>query len=287
MLDGLYQSLICFFMAYLLFSPATFNTESGQGVNDGKRMGVYIANATVIVVNLFILLNTYRWDWLMLSITLFSILLVFAWTGIYTSFTTSFQFYEAGSEVYGQLTFWAQTLLTIVIALLPRFASKAYQKIYLPRDIDIIREQVRQGKFKYLENVDPERINVQKVVNDSSSSDASPPRPQYGHERSESTMSDEMPIYPPSMAPTATTAATRNPHSQQGSDDSTAPPVTSRLSTDRPRMSLDRPRPSFDRARASMDRTRPSFEASRDFTSAAYLSRVESSQSGLRNQTTH
>ncbi|KAK5277297.1 phospholipid transporting ATPase, partial [Cryomyces antarcticus] len=138
MIDGLYQSLICFFMTYLVFSPATFATESGQNVNDGKRMGVYVANATIVVVNVYILLNTYRWDWLMVLITAISILLIWFWTGVYSAFTAGFTFYEAAPQVYTQLSFWALTLLTIVICLLPRFAVKAFQKIYYPRDVDII-----------------------------------------------------------------------------------------------------------------------------------------------------
>nr|OQO25564.1 hypothetical protein B0A51_07528 [Rachicladosporium sp. CCFEE 5018] len=124
-------------------------------------------------------------------------------------------------------------------------------------------------------------------------------------------MSEDMrPIYPPSVAATATT---HNPRSNNGSDgtdytnhrndsldriDRAFPPVSStthagtpltpaitepfhtpRESFERPRPSFDRPRPSFDRLRSSMDRTRSSFEQSRDFTSAALLARVESSQS--------
>ncbi|KAG9815854.1 aminophospholipid-translocating P4-type ATPase, partial [Aureobasidium melanogenum] len=47
MVDGFYQSLICFFLPYLLFQPANFNTESGRNVNDYQRIGVYIANSIV------------------------------------------------------------------------------------------------------------------------------------------------------------------------------------------------------------------------------------------------
>jgi len=66
--DGIYQSVICFFMAYMVFAPATFATENGRGVADTSRMGVYVACATIVVVNTYVLLNTYRWDWLILLI---------------------------------------------------------------------------------------------------------------------------------------------------------------------------------------------------------------------------
>ncbi|KAK4548116.1 hypothetical protein LTR36_009985 [Oleoguttula mirabilis] len=310
MIDGLYQSVICFYFTYLVFSPATFNTGDGRTVSDYKRMGVYIANPAVTVVNVYLLLNTYRWDWFMVLITSISILLVWFWTGVYTAFTAGFTFYEAAPQVYGTLSFWCTALLTVILCLMPRFAAKAFQKIYYPRDVDIVREQVRQGKFDYLKNADPANISgpAPERADSMSSSDMSKPsesrKPGHGQG-----MSDDMrPMYPPSVAQTATT---HNAHSQNGSDgtdytghrsslDGHFPPaynfndagglashsavtptitIGDDLEAADTRPSMDRPRPSFDRLRSSMDRTRPSFEASRDFTSAAYLARVESSQS--------
>ena len=179
----------------------------------------------------------------------------------------------------------------------------------MPRDVDIIREQIRQGKFDYLKEVDPDHVSAapDKLILDSaSSSEVSKP----AHQAHASQMSEDMkPIYPPSVTATATT---HNPRSQNGSDgteftghrssldrafgppvggktdksdQATSPvnPITPTITmedTDRhTRPSVDRPRPSFDRLRSSMDRTRPSFEASRAFTSAAYLTRVESNLS--------
>ncbi|KAI9725741.1 MAG: hypothetical protein M1828_002624 [Chrysothrix sp. TS-e1954] len=273
MFDGLYQSVICYFMAHLVFSPATFNTEGGIQVNDNTRFGIYIGNAAVIVVNFYILLNTYRWDGPILGVTLFSILLIFAWTGIYTSFTVAFQFYQGGAQVYGQLSFWVQTLVTVIVALLPSFVYKALQKVYFPKDADIIREQVQQGHFKYLDDMDPGEVAPlrEKKLSASSSDNSSPNGKTFTGQE------DERAIYPPSVAPTQSTSANRNPHSQQGSDDSTPMPIENRVSFERPRVSIDRPRPSFERMRSSMDRLRPSFEASGDLTSASRLTQIQSS----------
>lgn len=278
MIDGIYQSIICFFMAYLVFRPANFVTMNGLGINDRQRIGVYVACATIAVVNIYILLNTYRWDWLMLLLVALSILLIWFWTGVYSAFVGSTWFYKAAPQVYGQLTFWLQTLLTVLICLLPRFTVKAFQKVFLPYDIDIIREQQRLGKFSYLDQY--EAYVPPKPMSSPSSSDFSQPI-----KRSQSVPAplpdDERPIYPPSVAPTGTT---HNPRSQNGSNgtDYTGP----RISLEQPvRPSFDRPRPSFDRMRNSMDRIRPSFEASRDFTSAALLTRMESSHSPVHSPT--
>lgn len=308
MIDGLYQSVLCFYFAYLIFEPGNFATESGRNINDYKRLGVYIGTPVVVIVNIYIMMNTYRWDWFMLLISTISALLIFFWTGVYTSFTAGFTFYGAGSQVFGALSFWAALLLVVIICLLPRFAVKSIQKIYFPLDVDIIREQVRQGKFDYLREVDPSKVPLSSTdklngASSTSSSELSKPAETKGHQRgANSKMSEDMrPIYPPSVAPTATT---HNPRSHNGSDGTdytghrssidrafpmapdshrqgTHSPIVPDISEplDAPRYSQDRPRPSFDRLRSSMDRTRPSFEASRDFTSAAYLARVESSNS--------
>ena len=274
MFDGIYQSVICFFMGYLLFAPATFVTQSGLGVDDRGRIGVYIACATIAVVNIYVLLNTYRWDWLSLLIVAISILLIWFWTGVYSSFAASFQFYRSAAEVYGTLTFWTLTLLTIIACLLPRFSAKFIQKNFFPLDVDIIREQVRQGRFDYLD----EPGSVLAKSTDSSTTSSELVKPVKVNGKGPASIPDsERPLYPPSEA----TAKTRNPRSQNSSD-----------GTDKTQLSLDlspitrgRPqstgqvRTSFERSRQSMDRLRPSFEGSRDFTSAALLTRVESSYS--------
>lgn len=290
MVDGIYQSAVAFFFLYEIFAPATFATSNGLDIAEYRRMGIYAATTAVCAANIYVLYNTYRWDWLMVLIVVVSTIFVWMWTGIYTSFTSSGQFYKAGSEVYGTLNFWAYVLCATIACLLPRFIFKVAQKLYFPLDADIIREQVKQGKFDYLNNTTsyipppPEKVNTES---DSGTPEADAAK--YKVANANPADEDVRPIYPPSVAPTATT---HNPRSQNGSNSTdytfrrsmeglppaptaeTAPPLNTRLSTDNYRV-----RPSFDRARMSMDRVRPSFEQSNDFTSAAMLTRLESSHS--------
>ena len=142
MLDGIYQSVICFYVAYLLFAPATFVSMNGQDVNDHERMGIYVACSAIIVVNTYILLNTYRWDWLMLLLVAISILLVFFWTGVYGAFTSAGYFYHAAPQVFGQATFWATIFVAAILCLLPRFLIKSFQKICRCA----VRDQASAGK---------------------------------------------------------------------------------------------------------------------------------------------
>lgn len=276
MFDGVYQSLICFFMPYLLFAPATFSNPGGQDVNDNRQIGVHIANAAIIVVNTYILLNTYRWDWLTTLITVISILLIFAWTGIYTSFTASFQFYKAAAEVYGTLNFWAVTVLTVIVCLLPRFTAKAWQKLFMPRDVDLVRSLVREGHFKYLDEQEPEITTEHKpAMSDSSESSSLPngkapeiigDRPTSGDPFRNTQGSDE---YAQTLGENRMSTMS-NPFTVRGN------------SGEYTRHSYERTRPSFDRLKTGggdSGRMRDSFERSRDFTSARGLMKVESSRS--------
>ena len=300
MFDGAYQSLICYYMTHLLFQPASSVTGNGLDLNERTRYGIYIATSAVIVVNTYVLLNTYRWDWLMVLLVVISILLIYFWTGVYSAFTSSDVWYNAAPQVLGTLSYWVTVLLTVIICLLPRFAIKSFQKVFLPYDIDIIREQARQGKFKYLEDLPPDapagRLAAENLV-DGSKTDGS------ANGKDHQFVDEDMrPIYAPSVAPTLQTTTTNNQHSANGSIDSVAAapriseegplsprsamtgthsrPVSFQKPLSRP-LSMDRPRPSFDRVRNSMDIVRPSFEASNDFTSASRLMRLDSRQSDI------
>lgn len=274
MIDGLYQSVICFFFAWFLFRTGIFVSENGQDLADRERFGVYIGPAAVICINLYILLNSYRWDWLMGVLVAISILLVFFWTGVYSAFSSSEYFYKAAPECFGQATFWAILFLSVIASLLPRICIKAIQKVYFPYDVDIVREQVRQGKFAYLDGPSDKIGEASSKNSSRASSDIAKPSKHFHYP---SVDEDRRPIYPPSVAPTTTT---HNPRSQNGSDGTDFTRHRGSLEAPgRPSYDGQRPRPSFDRMRASMDRIRPSYEASNDFTSAALLTRLESSQS--------
>jgi phospholipid-translocating ATPase len=300
MIDGGYQSVLVFWCSYLLFWPANTVTHNGLDVGDVKRLGVFVACCAVVVVNLYVLFNTYRWDWLTLLIQAISILFFFFWTGVWTSssssYTVSYNFYRAAAECFGQLSFWLLLLVTVIICLLPRFTVKSAQKVFFPREVDIIREQVQQGKFDYLKDCDdlfaPKNNKAQEM--DSSSSSASQP----GRHRADS----EAAMYPPSSripshahglssaTSTAQTAVTQpqmaeNRMSTENrlSVDALRQSVTASSADNRfsisPRPSIERTRTSFERSRRSMDRMRPSFEQSDHFTSAAMLTRMSSAGS--------
>ena len=272
MFDGFYQSIVCFYVTYLLFRPATPATDNGLNIDDRERFGTYIAPAAVTAMNLYVLMNTYRWDWLMVLLVVLSCLLVWFWTGVYSSFTGSDYFYKAAAESFGQATFWLVTILAITISLLPRLMIKVLQKVYFPYDVDIIREKVQQGEYDHLDAVVGDNI----LSKGSSTTDSDIAKP-IKHTHYHSVDDDQRPIYPPSVAPTATTHNPRSHNGSDGTEEFSHHRISSELHPIH--QSTDRKRPSFDRMRASMDRMRPSYERSNDITSAALLTRLESSQS--------
>ncbi|KAI0835434.1 phospholipid-translocating P-type ATPase [Hypoxylon sp. FL0890] len=291
MLDGLYQSVLSFFITYLAFAPTSTVTSNGLDVGDRYRLGAYIAHPVIITINLYILINTYRWDWLTVLIIVISDLLVFFWTGVYTSSTYSGALYDAAPQIYGEASFWAVLIATPIINLAPRYAIKALRKVFMPRDVDIIREQVTLGKFD-----PPKEEVISEVVAKASSSGSSDSSRRRRHKQFASVDEDLRPIYPPSVA--TQSVAGHNTHSQNGSDgtnytrheNSLDMPVVQPVDTPAEppvRPSYDRVRPSYDRMRASMDRVRMSYEMTNEFTSAAMLSRFESTHSGNASQQPH
>ncbi|KAI1111858.1 hypothetical protein F5Y14DRAFT_288376 [Nemania sp. NC0429] len=288
MADGVYQSVITFFIPYLVVSNTPTIAGNGKDVIERYRLGAYIAHPAVITINLYILINTYTWDWVTVLIIALSDLIIFFWSGVYTSSTFAGTFYGTAAQIYSELSFWVVLILTPLICIAPRYASKALQKVFWPYDVDIIREQVTSGKFEKGFQGGEEHTSDDAKESVSSSSGSS----RRKHQPQQSVDEDLRPIYPPSIA--ATSVAGHGPRSQRGSDGtnytrhdiSMETPVNQPADVpDRPiRQSIDRVRPSYDRMRASMDRmdrnVRASFEASNDFTSAAMLSRFESTRSG-------
>ncbi|KAK4198443.1 putative type IV phospholipid-transporting ATPase [Triangularia verruculosa] len=300
MADGIYQSAVSFFIPFVFVTLTATAAANGLDIAERTRLGCYVAHPAVFTINAYILINTYRWDWLTLLAIVISDVFIFFWTGVYTASTYAVTFYQAAPQVYQELTFWMCFIVTPAICLLPRLVIKCIQKQMFPYDVDIIREQAKQGLFE-----DPQAVAAAAAASEglegtstgssTSSGKLSGRSRKSKHAQYASVDEDRRPIYPPSIA------ATHNTRAQNGSDGTNyimqnrqsmdlpeAEPVdsTQREITGPGRPSVDRARPSYDRVRRSMDRVRPSFEASNDFTSAARLSRIESSHSaqGLPGQ---
>ncbi|KAG4306223.1 hypothetical protein PORY_000211 [Pneumocystis oryctolagi] len=151
-LNGLYQSIVCFYLPYFLFHKGTFVTRSGINLNGIEDIGVFIAAPVIMVVNISILMDQQHWDWLFILVWILSILLFWLWTGAYSQSTVTLEFYKIAIHVFNTPSFWIVFFLTIVVAIFPQLIIKSVQKLFYPDDIDIIREQRHQGIFEIKNN---------------------------------------------------------------------------------------------------------------------------------------
>lgn len=153
--DGLYQSMISFFFPYMMYRRS-FQTLTGLAIDHRYFVGVLVTCISCIGSNLYVLMHQYRWDWASLLGVGLSCFVIFTWTGIWTLMLTSAEFYHAGAAMFGSLEFWACLAGGLLMCLVPRGFYDVVQKLYLPKDCDIIREQVSQGKFSmYPQGYDP------------------------------------------------------------------------------------------------------------------------------------
>ncbi len=166
MMDGAYQSIIAFFYPYIYYYQAQFVSSNGLPVDHRYEIGILVTAISIVSANLYVLSHQYRWDWLSLLIITLSILIFYGWTGIWTVGTRAQEFYRAASNIFGTLSFWIVSLVGVITCLLPRFVYDVVQKIYIPSDLDIIRERVKMGDFdQYPVNYDPTDPNIEKIKN--------------------------------------------------------------------------------------------------------------------------
>ncbi|CAR25220.1 aminophospholipid-translocating P4-type ATPase DNF1 [Lachancea thermotolerans CBS 6340] len=168
MFDGLYQSVICFFFPYLVYYKTGLVTPNGLGLDHRYWVGIIVTTIAALSCNLYVLIHQYRWDWFSSLFIFLSIIIVFGWTGIWSSSTNSGEFYKSAARVYGSPMFWAVMFVGILFCLLPRFTFDVFQKLFFPRDIDIIREFWKEGHFDQYppdyDPTDPNRPQINKAT---------------------------------------------------------------------------------------------------------------------------
>ncbi|KAK7467656.1 hypothetical protein VKT23_004709 [Stygiomarasmius scandens] len=140
MFDGLYQSVILYF-----FIMYTYTTTSAR--SDGYDVGLYewsttSAVAAVMVADIFTGMTATAWTWWLVFAVFIGVVIVWAYTLIYSALSPSYQWTFTYGLYYFLCTsayFWFGLILTFVLALAPRFIAKAYKSAFAPDDLDIIR----------------------------------------------------------------------------------------------------------------------------------------------------
>ncbi|KAJ2547776.1 hypothetical protein EV175_005080, partial [Coemansia sp. RSA 1933] len=137
-LDGIYQSVVIFFTFYLF--TYTSDVQNPNGRTWGRSdLSTGPTIAVVIAASLCVGMNSWQWNWIMAVAIALSIVVCIAYIAI-ASAVRYYSIEGVATVVMATIEFWFGVIISVVVALLPRFCIMSWQKIYRPRDLDIIRE---------------------------------------------------------------------------------------------------------------------------------------------------
>lgn len=157
MFDGLYQSIISFYIPYVVYAYSTTHSVDGHDFSVWE-FGTTVAVCAVTAANLFVGLHIRYWTWMVFVVIIASTLAIHVWIAIYSQFPVfTFQneivceFLPAllaakaladvcVADLYSTLNFWTSLVFVIVAAIGPKFIWKYIQSAYYPLDSDIVRE---------------------------------------------------------------------------------------------------------------------------------------------------
>lgn len=147
MADGLYQSAVVFFIPYAAWTLGNVVSWNGKTIESLADFGTTVSVAAIFSANTYVGLNTRYWTFLTWIVVVGSSVVMLLWIVIYSFFESS-DFNNEVVILFGNVPFWACVVISVVIALAPRFLVKFISTSYLPLDRDIVREMWVYGDLK-------------------------------------------------------------------------------------------------------------------------------------------
>ncbi|KAJ1305376.1 hypothetical protein OPQ81_000391 [Rhizoctonia solani] len=147
MFDGLYQSAVVYFIPYFVWTNPPTLSWTGKGIDSLADFGTTVSVAAIISANLYVGINTRYWTVLTWFVTIGSSAVLIIWIAVYSQFMSS-DFVDEFEILFGSMNFWGCVLLSVCVAITPRFLVKAFTQAYMPLDKDIIREAWVAGDLK-------------------------------------------------------------------------------------------------------------------------------------------
>ncbi|KAG2004863.1 phospholipid-translocating ATPase [Coprinopsis cinerea AmutBmut pab1-1] len=147
MLDGLYQSVVVFFIPYLVWTYGSPVSWTGKTIESISDFGTTVAVSAIFAANTYVGMNTNYWTVMTWIVVIGSTVVMWLWVIIY-SFFPSHDFIDEAAILFGTVPFWTTVLLTVAICLAPRFIQKYISTVYFPLDKDIVREMWVKGDLK-------------------------------------------------------------------------------------------------------------------------------------------
>ncbi|TFK54630.1 phospholipid-translocating ATPase [Heliocybe sulcata] len=173
-LDAMVQSAIIFF--FILYSYNTTTARPDGYVVAQYEFTTVMAVAAVMAANLFNGMNTGVWTgWVFFAVSI-GIVLVWAYTAIYSVISPGWfatGVYGNDHYLFHSALFWFGVVLTVLLALAPRYIAKAYKFSFAPDDVSIMRWALKQDPHLDLETAHHERAaglsNMRRPVSRASS----------------------------------------------------------------------------------------------------------------------
>ncbi|EGG00206.1 putative aminophospholipid translocase [Melampsora larici-populina 98AG31] len=143
MLDGTYQSAVCYWIPYFVYFSSPTVSVTGRDVSIWE-FGTTVAVGAVFAANNLIVINTRYFPWFIVIVLTVSSMMVLVWTAIYSGLA-DYYYKDIVLYTFSTFEFWASFVLVQVLAGVPRMMYKYIQIQYWPKDSDLIREMILGG----------------------------------------------------------------------------------------------------------------------------------------------
>ncbi|KAJ3170240.1 hypothetical protein HDU88_008867 [Geranomyces variabilis] len=139
--DGIYQSVVCYFFAYFLYRDSITNHQGWDSTKDD--MGTFLAMSIIITVNLYAAMCFMNWTWIVGFAVVATLLIWIIYLMIFVTQVINPEYGQA-EVLLRSVSFWAGVLVTVVVALGPKFVYRYAAATLWPSDTDLVREMQKQ-----------------------------------------------------------------------------------------------------------------------------------------------
>jgi phospholipid-translocating ATPase len=140
MIDGVYQSAVCFFFVLYAYDVTTTRSDGWQPAL--YEFSTLMILAVVIAANLYNGLNTHTWTiWVFIAVAIGPVIII-AYTVIYSAIRPGWIWtYVFGNNIYLLTSpiFWFGWVFCVILSLAPRFLTRYYKELYRPTDFDLLK----------------------------------------------------------------------------------------------------------------------------------------------------
>ncbi|CAG8719382.1 5566_t:CDS:2, partial [Cetraspora pellucida] len=134
-----FPSLVVYFTFYSIYSMST-NVTTSKGYDAGNiELSTAVAITVVVIANLSVCFNTYRWSWITWAVITVELVFIFVYVLMYGLFPES-PIYGIAEQLFSDGIFWFGLAFSILLSGLPRYVISFTKQWFYPDDLDIVRQ---------------------------------------------------------------------------------------------------------------------------------------------------